>query len=121
LPSTLHGLTTGSVLLGQPGPTEEVEIVPVITLANPEQLSIRGYQWQSSLDGQTWDDILNATNEAFTPDDAQVALEAGNIAILGGRDDVARTAWRAAVKNGGDRPAGKAAADALARLDSPKP
>ena len=71
-------------------------------------------------------DLLRAQGdiaEAMTrsPDDAQVALEAGNIAILGGRDDVARTAWRAAVKNGGDRPAGKAAADALARLDSPKP
>lgn len=58
---------------------------------------------------------------ARSPDDAQVALEAGNIAILGGRDDAARAAWQTAVKNGADRPAGKAAADALARLDSLKP
>jgi len=64
-------------------------------------------------------DIAQAMTRS--PDDAQVALEAGNIAILGGRDDAARTAWQAAVKNGTDRPAGKAAADALTRLDSPKP
>lgn len=64
-------------------------------------------------------DIAEAA--ARSPDDAQVALEAGNIAILGGHDDAARTAWQAAVKNGPDSAAGKAAADALSRLDPPKP
>lgn len=63
-------------------------------------------------------DIAEAGKRA--PDDAQVALEAGNIAILTGHDDAARTAWAAAVKNAPQSPAGKAAADALARLD-PKP
>lgn len=51
-----------------------------------------------------------------SPDDAQVALEAGNIAILSGSEPAARVAWEAAVKNAPDSPAGKAAADALARL-----
>ncbi len=51
-----------------------------------------------------------------SPDDAQVALEAGNIAILSGRDEAARTAWTAAAKNAPESAAGKAAADALARL-----
>lgn len=59
-------------------------------------------------------DIAEAATRS--PDDAQVALEAGNIAILSGRDDAARTAWTAAAKNAPDSPAGKAAADALARL-----
>jgi tetratricopeptide (TPR) repeat protein len=52
-----------------------------------------------------------------SPDDASVALEAGNIAILSGRDDAARTAWQAAVKLAPESPSGKAAAEALARLD----
>ncbi len=64
-------------------------------------------------------DIAEAATRS--PDDAQVALEAGNVAILSGHDDAARTAWQAAVKNGPASPAGKAAADALARLDPPKP
>ena len=63
-------------------------------------------------------DITEAATRS--PDDAQVALEAGNIAILGGHDDAARTAWQAAVKNGPDSAAGKAAAEALLRLDPPK-
>jgi tetratricopeptide (TPR) repeat protein len=54
-----------------------------------------------------------------SPDDAQVALEAGNIAILSGSEAAARTAWGAAVKTAPDSPAGKAAAEALARLGSP--
>ena len=56
-----------------------------------------------------------------SPDDAQVALEAGNIAILSGRDEAARTAWTAAAKTAPGSPAGKAAADALARLGGSSP
>jgi tetratricopeptide (TPR) repeat protein len=62
-------------------------------------------------------DIAEAAKRA--PDDAQVALEAGNIAIMTGHDDAARTAWAAAVKNAPQSAAGKAAADALSRLDAP--
>jgi len=51
-----------------------------------------------------------------SPDDAAVALEAGNIAVLSGSDSAARTAWEAAVRNAPASPAGKAAADALTRL-----
>ena len=54
------------------------------------------------------------------PDDAAVALEAGNIAILSGAEAAARTAWAAAIKASPDSPAGKAAADALKRLGAPK-
>jgi len=64
-------------------------------------------------------DIGEATERS--PDDAQVALEAGNIAMLGGRNDAARTAWQTAVQIGANSTAGKAAAEALSRLDPPKP
>ena len=60
------------------------------------------------------DDIEQALQRS--PDDAQVALEAGNIAILLGREDAARTAWQAAIKNAPESAAGKSAAEALARL-----
>lgn len=56
----------------------------------------------------------------LSPDDASVALEEGNIAILTDHEDVARSAWQRAVKLAADAPAGKAAADNLSRL-APKP
>lgn len=49
-------------------------------------------------------------------DDASVALEEGNIAVLSGADDDARLAWERAVKLAPDKPAGKAAARNLAQL-----
>lgn len=52
----------------------------------------------------------------LSPDDASVALEEGNIAILSGQEDAARTAWQRAVKIAPDSDAGKAAADDLSRL-----
>jgi tetratricopeptide (TPR) repeat protein len=51
-----------------------------------------------------------------SPDDASVALEAGNIAILSGREEAARTAWQAAVRLQPKGPAGAAASDSLARI-----
>lgn len=51
-----------------------------------------------------------------SPDDASVALEAGNIAVLSGRDDAARTAWEAAIKLAPDSPPAKSATESLARL-----
>jgi tetratricopeptide (TPR) repeat protein len=51
-----------------------------------------------------------------SPDDASVALEAGNIAVLSGRDDAARTAWEASVKLAPDSSSAKAATESLARL-----
>jgi tetratricopeptide (TPR) repeat protein len=59
-------------------------------------------------------DIQEAATRS--PDDASVALEAGNIAILSGRDDAARTAWEAAVKLSPDSASAKAAKESLARL-----
>jgi tetratricopeptide (TPR) repeat protein len=59
-------------------------------------------------------DIAEAARRS--PDDASVALEAGNIAILSGRDDAARTAWEAAVKLSPDSASAKAATESLARL-----
>jgi tetratricopeptide (TPR) repeat protein len=59
-------------------------------------------------------DIAEAAKRS--PDDASVALEAGNVAMLAGREDAARTAWEAAVKNAPNSLSGKAAAEALARL-----
>ncbi|WP_022683551.1 tetratricopeptide repeat protein [Sphingobium bisphenolivorans] len=52
----------------------------------------------------------------LSPDDASVALEEGNIAILSDHEDVARSAWQRAVKLAPTAPAGKAAADNLSRL-----
>jgi tetratricopeptide (TPR) repeat protein len=59
-------------------------------------------------------DIAEAAKRS--PDDSSVALEAGNIALLSGHEDAARTAWTAAVKNAPDSASGKSAAEALARL-----
>lgn len=62
-------------------------------------------------------DIAEAAR--LSPDDASVALEAGNIAIRTGSEPAARTAWEAAVRAAPDAPAGKAAAEQLARLSAP--
>ncbi len=59
-------------------------------------------------------DIAEAATRS--PDDASVALEAGNIAMLSGNEAAARIAWDGAVKLQPGGPAGKAAADSLARL-----
>ncbi len=56
-------------------------------------------------------DIAEAARLA--PDDANIALEAGNIAILSGAPQVAKTAWAAAVRLSPDSPAGRAASNAL--------
>ena len=52
----------------------------------------------------------------LSPDDASVALEEGNIAVLTDHADIARSAWLRAVKLAPQSPAGKAAADNLTRL-----
>ncbi|MET0248854.1 MAG: hypothetical protein ABW164_03900 [Sphingobium sp.] len=52
----------------------------------------------------------------MSPDDASVALEEGNIAILTDHEDVARAAWSRAARLAPDAPAGRAAADNLSRL-----
>jgi tetratricopeptide (TPR) repeat protein len=64
-------------------------------------------------------DISEATR--LSPDDAQVALEAGNIAVLNGAPIAAHAAWSAAVKNAPSSPAGKAAAEALKQFEAPTP
>ena len=51
-----------------------------------------------------------------SPDDASVALEAGTIAVLSGRDDAARTAWEAAIALAPGSASAKSAAESLARL-----
>jgi tetratricopeptide (TPR) repeat protein len=62
-------------------------------------------------------DIAQAQKRS--PDDAQVALEAGNIAILSGKDAQARIAWETAIRIAPASPAGKSAAEAVARMDPP--
>ncbi len=59
-------------------------------------------------------DIIEATKRA--PDDASVANEAGNIAMMSGAEEEARASWAEAVRIKADSPAGKAAAAALAQL-----
>ncbi len=63
-------------------------------------------------------DIAQAAQRS--PDDAQVALEAGNIAMASGADDAARSAWEAAIRNAPASPAAGAAREALARLGKTK-
>jgi tetratricopeptide (TPR) repeat protein len=53
---------------------------------------------------------------ARSADDSSVALEAGNIALAGGRPAAARTAWDAAVRLQPASPAANAASTALTRL-----
>ncbi|MET0372234.1 MAG: tetratricopeptide repeat protein [Sphingobium sp.] len=53
---------------------------------------------------------------ALSPDDASVALEEGNIAILTGHEDIARSAWQRAVRLAPDTPAAKAASENLGSL-----
>jgi len=61
-----------------------------------------------------------ARSVQLSPDDASVALEEGNIAVLTGHEDIARSAWTRAVRLAPDAPAGKAAADNLSRLPASK-
>ncbi len=68
-------------------------------------------------------DLSRATTDIseavrLSPDDAQVALEAGNIAVMNGSPEAARLAWGAAVKNAPDSAAGKAAAEALKQFEA---
>jgi tetratricopeptide (TPR) repeat protein len=57
----------------------------------------------------------------LSPDDASVALEEGNIAILSDHEDIAQAAWERAVKLAAQSPAGKAAAENLTRLKPAPP
>ena len=60
-------------------------------------------------------DIAEAAKRS--PDDASVALEAGNIAMLQGMPEAARVAWQGAIRNQPGTPAAKAAEAALKQLD----
>ena len=62
-------------------------------------------------------DIAEAAKRA--PDDASVALEAGNIAAMGGKVEAAKTAWQAAQRLQPNGPQGQAAARALAQFTPP--
>jgi tetratricopeptide (TPR) repeat protein len=62
-------------------------------------------------------DIAEALNRA--PDDASVALEAGNIALINGAPKAAKTAWEAAVRLSPNSAAGIAAKDALKQFEAP--
>ncbi|MBB5684354.1 tetratricopeptide repeat protein [Sphingobium boeckii] len=64
-------------------------------------------------------DIGEATMRS--PDDASVALEAGNIALLGGAPDAARTAWKSAIASQPESNAARSAAAALKALDAETP
>lgn len=59
-------------------------------------------------------DIAEASKRS--PDDASVALEAGNIAMLAGAPEAARIAWQAAITNQPGSDAAKAAGAALKAL-----
>ena len=58
---------------------------------------------------------------ARSADDAQVQLEAGNIAAMGGDEAAARTAWGNAARIAPDKPAGRSAVAALAQFGAPAP
>ncbi len=52
----------------------------------------------------------------LTPDDPEIGLEAGLIAVLGGRDDAARASWRSVLALAPDSLAAATARDYLAQL-----
>ena len=62
-------------------------------------------------------DIGEAAKRA--PDDASIALEAGNIAAMAGQEEAAKTAWQAAQRLQPNGPQGQAAARALAQFAAP--
>ena len=67
-------------------------------------------------------DLVRAQSEIETamklaPEDAAVAVEAGNIAALAGKREAAKVAWAHAVEVAPDTPEGQAAAAALAQND----
>jgi tetratricopeptide (TPR) repeat protein len=53
-----------------------------------------------------------------SPDDAAIALEAGNIALLSGAPEAAKKAWEAAVRLAPDSPSGRSAKAALVQFDA---
>jgi tetratricopeptide (TPR) repeat protein len=104
------------VALGAPAPARaDIDKALQLTPADPLAwlLSATLARRQNDLSRAT-KDIEEASRRS--PDDASVALEAGNIAVLSGSDAAARAAWQAAVKASPDSPAGKAAAASLLRL-----
>ena len=58
---------------------------------------------------------------AMAPNDADILFEAGHAYHFAGELDAARGYWRRAVEQAPDSTAGKAAAEALQLLDTPKP
>jgi len=107
-------------LADQKGAREDLDAALKLVPADP-----LAWLLSATLARQSGDLVRAATDIAEaqkrSPDDAQVALEAGNIAVLGGRDEAARTAWQTAVRIAPGSGAGKAAAEALTRLDPTQP
>jgi tetratricopeptide (TPR) repeat protein len=102
----------------KPGTREDIDLALKLVPADP-----LAWLLSATLARETGDLVRAGADigeaQKRSPDDAQVALEAGNIAILSGSEDAARTAWTTAVKVAPESAAGKAAREALARLANP--
>lgn len=71
--TNVNDAPTGSVLIS--GTVQPNSLLSASdSLADADGLGAFGYQWQSSTNGQTWNDIAGATGSSFAPGTAQVGL-----------------------------------------------
>ena len=85
--------------------------------------NVRAWLLSATLARRT-DDLARAQSfiqraAALDPLDPAIALEAGVIAVLGGREDAARKSWQSAMELAPDGPEAAMARDYLAQLDTP--
>ena len=77
--ANLNDAPTGIVGVG--GTAIQGEILTASnTLADADGLSVVAYQWQSSADGTTWNDIAGATADSFTLGEAQIGQQVRAVA-----------------------------------------
>ena len=70
----VNDVATGSLAISDLTPTELAPLTAsqLVPIADIDVLGILNYQWQSSVDGNVWTNILGATSSSFTPAQAQV-------------------------------------------------
>ena len=77
--ANLNDAPTGRVGVGGTA-TQGQTLTASHTLADIDGLGSIGYQWQSSTDGTTWNDVAGATSSSFTLGEAQVGQQVRAVA-----------------------------------------
>ncbi|WP_301103425.1 putative Ig domain-containing protein [Propionivibrio sp.] len=99
---------TGSVSVGGTAAQNQM-LTASNTLADADGLGVIGYQWQSSIDGSTWNAISGATASTFTLGEAQVGKQvrvAASYTDGHGTLESRASASTAAIANVNDAPTG---------------